>query len=150
MLNIFQNKIIIDNIKNNSVIISSQNNLLKLKEIFINDNILITTFDNYIKKIVNKKVIDNTKSFIYMYKAFNNVKKELTKYKDEDDISFINILLNTYNIVLIYFYINTIHHYIRICKAIFYELYFIYSKIKVKYLMVLDFTYKKAQSSFDN
>ena len=97
MLKIFQNKKIIDNIKNNSIIISSQNNLFKLKEMFIDKNVLITTFDSYIKKIVNKKVIDNTKSFIYMYKAFNNVKKELTKYKDEDDISFINILLNTYN-----------------------------------------------------
>ena len=79
MLKIFQNKKIIDSIDYNSIIISSQNNLFKLKEMFIDKNVLITTFDSYIKKIVNKKVIDNTKSFIYMYKTFNNVKEELTK-----------------------------------------------------------------------
>ena len=49
MIKIFQNTLDIKKIENNSIIFSSSNNLLKLKEKFINTDVLITTLDNYIK-----------------------------------------------------------------------------------------------------
>lgn len=102
MIKIFQNDSVINaNIENNSIIFSSSNNLLKIKKKFINMDIVITTLDNYIRKIIsdkyNKKLIDNTKSYLYMYLAFNNVKDALEKYNDIMDVSFINLLVNTYN-----------------------------------------------------
>lgn len=97
MIKIFQNTLDIKKIENNSIIFSSSNNLLKLKEMYINTDVLITTLDNYIKSLVNKNIVDDNKSFIYMYLAFNNVKYKLVKYKDIDDIIFINLLLSTYD-----------------------------------------------------
>lgn len=102
MIKIFQNDTIINNeIENNSIVFSSSNNLLNIKKKFINKNIIIDNLDNYVRKIVsdkyNKKLVDDTKGYIYMHLAFNNVKEKLSKYKDITDISFSYVLLKSYN-----------------------------------------------------
>lgn len=101
MIKIFQNDNVINNeIKNNSIIFSSAKDLLKLKKVFIDKDVLITTLDNYAGKLVNdkynKKLVDDVKSFIYMFEAFENVKEKITKYSDISDVSFSKILINTY------------------------------------------------------
>ena len=102
MIKIIQNDSIINNsVEDNSIVFSSSNNLLKLKKEFIDKEILITTLDNYINKIIsnkyNTKLVNDTNSFVYMYKAFNNVKENINKYNEIEDISFIGILINTYS-----------------------------------------------------
>ena len=102
MIKIFQNDSVINNkIEDNSIIFSSAKNLLKLKKELINKNIIINSLDNYLTKKVsdlyNENIVNDTKSFIYMLNAFDNVKEKLTKYNNITDISFVDILLSTYS-----------------------------------------------------
>lgn len=102
MIKIFQNDSIINNkIEGSSIIFSSAKNLLKLKKELINKNIIINSLDNYLTKKVSdlydKSIVNDTKSFIYMLNAFDNVKEKLTKYSNITDVSFVDILLNTYS-----------------------------------------------------
>ena len=102
MLKLIQNDSILNNkIDNNAIVFSDSKNLFKLKKYYINEDILITTLDNYLSKIVsnkfNKSLVNNEISIIYMYKAYFNVKDILTMYKDIKNIEFINLLVSTYN-----------------------------------------------------
>lgn len=102
MIKIFQNDSVINNkIEDNSIIFSSAKNLLKLKKELINKNIIINSLDNYLTKkiddLYDKNIVSDTKSFIYMLNAFDNVKEKLTKYNNINDVSFVDILLNTYS-----------------------------------------------------
>ena len=102
MIKIFQNGSVINNsdIKEESVIFSSPNNLTKLKKEFINKDILIIDLDNYVRKLItdkyNKKLIDKVNEYVYMFLAFNNVKDFIEKYQNINDVSFCNNLLKTY------------------------------------------------------
>lgn len=99
MIKIFQNK------KNpevlqNSFIITSENEILKYKEIYLNYNVRVSTFDNLINNLIikhsNKKIVSNEESILFMYLAFNMVKDNLKVYNRVSDYEFYNLLINTY------------------------------------------------------
>lgn len=102
MLKLIQNDSILNNkIDKNAIVFSDSKNLFKLKKHYINEDILLTTLDNYLSKLVgnkyNKKLVNSGISTIYMFKAYFNIKNTLTMYNDIKNIEFIHLLIATYN-----------------------------------------------------
>lgn len=100
MIKIFQNDSILNNdIKDNSIIITSKNKIYKYKIHFLNKNIKITSLDMYLnelsRKYFNKRLVNSTESLILMYEAYRKVIGKLSFYKNQD-VSFAKDLCLTY------------------------------------------------------
>lgn len=104
MIKIFQNDSILNNdIKDNSIIITSKNKIYKYKIHFLNKNVKITSLDMYLnelsKKYFNKRLANSNESLILMYEAYRKVVDKLSFYKNQD-VSFAKNLCLTYEFYL--------------------------------------------------
>lgn len=100
MIKIFQNDSILNNeIKDNSIIITTKNKVYKYKFYFSNSSIKITSLDMYLnellKKYFNKRLVNSNESLILMYEAYRKVEDKLSFYKNQD-VSFAKNLCLTY------------------------------------------------------
>ena len=100
MIKIFQNDSILNNeIKDNSIIITTKNKVYKYKFYFSNSSIKITSLDMYLsellKKYFNKRLVNFNESLILMYEAYRKVEDKLSFYKNQD-VSFAKNLCLTY------------------------------------------------------
>lgn len=104
MIKIIQNDSILNNkLEDNTIIFTSSKHLIKYKKAYIDKEVLVTTLKNYaitlLDKYSDKKLVSNESSIILMWKAYNNVKNSLIKYKNVNDINFSNNLINSYSFI---------------------------------------------------
>lgn len=101
MIKIIQNSSVTNHeVESNSIIFVTSNGLLKYKNKYVNKDVLVTTIKNVALKIVNKysdkKLVSDEASYILMDEAFNNIKNNLKRYNNVNDITFNKELINTY------------------------------------------------------